>query len=101
MRVGEDVRIPDISVVSENARDDRGFLLDPPILCVEVISPEQRFSTLLQKCEAYHQFGVPYCWVIDPDRKISWEYHREGTLTQGNEFLTAGDIRISLNELFR
>jgi hypothetical protein len=33
---------------------------------------------MLVKCEKYHAWGVPYFWVIDPDKHNAWEYHSGG-----------------------
>jgi Uma2 family endonuclease len=102
-RRGDDVRIPDLAFVPPNAHFDNGILTDSPILCVEVLSPSQRQSELFAKCEAYHAWGVPYCWVIDPIEKIAWEYHAHSPvrLIARNDFLKSGEIIVSLAELFR
>src|SRR5258708_4963029 len=42
------------------------------LLCVEVLSPEDRVGVMLAKCEHYHAWGVPFCWVLDPDKRIAW-----------------------------
>jgi Uma2 family endonuclease len=75
---------------------------DPVLLCVEILSPEDRIGVVLTKCEQYHDWGVPYCWVIDPEKQTAWQYH------QGNEpehltnagTLTAGELNVRLAELF-
>ena len=36
---------------------------DPVLLCVEIVSPPDRIGKLFGKCEEYHKWGVPYCWV--------------------------------------
>ena len=66
VRRGDEVRIPDVVFVAPNAKFQDGILVGPPLLCVEILSPSQRPSELFAKCEAYHAWGVPYCWIIDP-----------------------------------
>src|ERR1700733_14515485 len=61
VRHGQDVRIPDLVFVAAGARFENGILVEPPLLCVEVLSPSQRQSELFAKCEAYHSWGVPFC----------------------------------------
>lgn len=102
-RKGGDVRIPDLAFVPPDAHFENGILIDSPILCVEVLSPSQRQSELFAKCEAYHAWGVPYCWVIDPLEKIAWQYdaHSPVRLIAPDVLLTAGEITVSLVELFR
>jgi Uma2 family endonuclease len=103
MRRGEDVRIPDLVFVSPEARFEEGILVDAAWLCVEILSPSQRQSELFAKCETYHSWGVPYCWVIDPVKKIAWDYHSgcPVRLLPDNGALQAGDITITLLELFQ
>ena len=75
---------------------------DPVLLCVEIVSPPDRAGKLFGKCEEYHRWGVPYCWVIDPERKIAWEYFLEDVEPRKvEETLTAGLIHLSLGDVFR
>ncbi|HEX4228998.1 MAG TPA: Uma2 family endonuclease [Bryobacteraceae bacterium] len=99
---GEDVRIPDLVFVLPEARFEDGFLIDPPHICLEVLSPSQSPKELFVKCEAYHQWGAPYCWVIDPIKKVVWEYHKDSALRilWEEDDLTAGDIAIPVARIF-
>jgi Uma2 family endonuclease len=103
IRKGDDVLIPDLVFVPSGARYERGILMDPPLLCVEILSPSQRLSTLFAKCETYHAWSVPYCWVADPIGKLAWEYHQAAPvrLLSNEDSLTAGEIRVAIGELFR
>lgn len=75
---GGDVLIPDVLVLgSDRPRMHRDVLNEPPLLCVEILSPSQRAEEMLAKCERYRDFGVPFCWVLDPVGFRAWEYHRE------------------------
>lgn len=75
---------------------------NPVLLCVEIVSPPDRVGKLFGKCEEYHKWGVPYCWVIDPERKIVWEYFPEDVEPRKVEdVVTAGPIRLSIEDVFR
>jgi Uma2 family endonuclease len=91
--------IPDVAVV---ARVEGDYLTEAPILCIEILSPEQRLGEMLAKCEQYHTWGVPYCWVIDPEKRTAWEYHKNGEPVKAvrNSALRAGDLSVALEELF-
>jgi len=76
---------------------------EPVLLCVEILSPEGRVGAMLAKCEQYHAWGVPFCWVVDPEKQTAWQYHagakpehvdRAGTVT-------AGELSVRREELFR
>jgi Uma2 family endonuclease len=70
------------------------------LLCCEIHSPDDHLGGTLAKCEEYHDWGVPFCWVIDPDRRTAWEYHAGGEPTRNTDALHAGDITVQLAELF-
>jgi Uma2 family endonuclease len=81
--------IPDVIAAPEIQSP---YPTDPVLLCVEILSPEDRVGATLAKCEDYHAWGVPFCWVIDPEKQTGWQYHagsepervdRGGTLTAG------------------
>lgn len=69
-------RIPDIAVTKQKARGR--VLLEPPFLCIEILSPDDRASRLEDKIDDYLNFGVAHIWVIDPQRRSAWSYTREG-----------------------
>lgn len=73
---------------------------EPVLLCCEILSPEDRLGATLSKCEEYHAWGVPYCWVIDPVKRTAWEYHSGGEPERASTALRAGEISVSLEELF-
>jgi Uma2 family endonuclease len=102
IRQGDTVRIPDVVFVPVGAHFENGILLDSPILCVEILSPAQRQSELFAKCEAYHSWGVRYCWVIDPVGKVAWEYHLDSPVRTAGAAgdLRAGEIVVNVRDLF-
>ncbi len=73
---------------------------EPVLLCCEILSPEDRLGATFSKCEEYHAWGVPYCWVIDPVKRTAWEYHLSGEPMRVAESLRAGEIAVPLDELF-
>jgi Uma2 family endonuclease len=75
---------------------------EPVLLCVEVLSPEDRIGGTLAKCEEYHAWGVPFCWVIDPEKQTAWQYHSGGELQPiaRDGTLTAGTLIVTMEELF-
>lgn len=61
-------RIPDVCVYREPAPRERVFTT-PPFIAIEILSEDDRMSRLRVKIDDYLRFGVPYVWVIDPDRR--------------------------------
>jgi len=72
------------------------------LLCVEILSPEDRVGAMLAKCEEYHAWGVPVCWVIDPVKHVAWEYRADGEPLRidGGGHLRAGEIAVAVSDIF-
>ena len=75
---------------------------EPVLLCAEILSPDDRLGATLAKCEHYHTWGVPFCWVIDPEKQTAWQYHSgsEPERVERGGILSAGEVNIPLEELF-
>jgi Uma2 family endonuclease len=75
---------------------------NPVFLCIEIKSPDDRIGKLFGKCEEYHSWGVPHCWIIDPERKVAWAYDRgEPEPQKAEASLSAGPIQMALADVFR
>jgi len=88
--------VPDVCV----AGDFPGpYPTEPVILCCEILSPEDRIGAMFSKCEEYHAWGVPFCWVIDPLKRSAWEYHAAAEPVRVTGTLRAGELTVSVEEL--
>jgi Uma2 family endonuclease len=93
-------RVPDIAVTTKKPAGR--ILREPPLLCIEILSPEDRASRIEDKIDDYLNFGVLYIWLIDPKRKCAWLYTREGKRQQVNVLTTENPrIELAVDELFR
>lgn len=90
-------RIPDIAILRK--RPAGGIVTDPPLLCVEILSPEDTARRLEIRIDEYLAFGVPCCWVIDPEGRRAWEYTADGRREVKDGVLSAGHIRVRLQDL--
>jgi len=68
-------RIPDVMAIDRNAPDEQ-IITHAPLLCVEVLSPEDRISRMEVKVEEYFRMGVRAVWIVDP--RTSTAYQCEG-----------------------
>jgi Uma2 family endonuclease len=90
--------IPDV-IAAMHIQDP--YPTEPVLLCCEILSPDQEtLEAMLAKCEEYHAWGVPFCWVLDPVKRAAWEYPSAGEPARATAELRAGEIAISLEELF-
>jgi len=87
----DSVRGPDVCFISnarlEMANRETGYWGTLPELCVEVISPGDAWSEVMEKVEEYLAAGVVLVWVVDPQRRKAYVY-RSGRPTR---VLTAND----------
>ena len=66
-------RVPDISVVAAEAPFER-VLTRPPILCVEILSSEDRWARITERFEDYRRMGVSSLWAVDPIEGKAWTW---------------------------
>jgi Uma2 family endonuclease len=90
-------RVPDITVVAR--RPASGIVTEPPLLCIEILSPEDTHNRLRHRIEDYLRFGVPSVWVIDPRERRGWIWTSDGMREAKDGVLTAGEIRLPLAAL--
>ena len=70
-------RIPDLCVVLGDTNEQ--ILTTPPFLCVEILSPDDRWSRVQARIRDFLAMGVPYIWVLDSQDKTAFiETSREG-----------------------
>jgi Uma2 family endonuclease len=63
-------RIPDICVVLGDTEEQ--ILTQPPFLCVEILSPEDRWVRVKERINDFLAMGVPYVWVIDSQTRQAY-----------------------------
>jgi Uma2 family endonuclease len=90
-------RIPDIAVYSSEPREQ--VPSEPPLVTIEVLSPDDRFSYLGPKLSEYRHWGVRHIWIVDPEAQRLTTYDANGlndveefTLPEFGITLTRSDI---------
>jgi Uma2 family endonuclease len=58
-------RIPDIAVFAGQRPSER-VPQSPPLIAIEILSPDDRIPDLTEKLKDYLRWGVRYIWIIDP-----------------------------------
>lgn len=91
--LGKEYMTPDVmmSFPGEYRRTKIGHLVAPAFLCIEITSPGQNEENAISKAQRYHAWGIPNCWVIDPESRLCLEYHG------GNEIIIARDVLRALS----
>ena len=93
--------VPDVGV-QRRSELQRPYPTKPIFLCIEILSPDNRLAVTVAKCEEYHAWGVPFCWIVDPEDKRCWEYHageRPHEISDDGH-LTAQELSLSVTNIF-
>jgi Uma2 family endonuclease len=93
-------RIPDVMVT--RGKPDEQILTKPPLLCIEILSPEDRVSRTNLRIQEYLDFGVPVVWLVDPAERRVWVYRKTGIkeATDDSVSLDGTDITVPFSEIF-
>jgi Uma2 family endonuclease len=70
------IRIPDVAVHQGMPRE--ACPNTPPFVAIEVLSPDDRVSDVMQKLKEYRDFGVAHIWAVDPENRTLFVYDEEG-----------------------
>ena len=91
-------RIPDLCVLAEGAPREN-ITRTPPLLCIELLSKDDRMNEVVERVDDYFQMGVPVCWIIDPVKGRGWIATPGQLLEPSDGTLRAGDIAMPLFEV--
>lgn len=76
--VGGNIRSPDVSMMRNErlpeGKSPVGFIDGAPDLAVEVISPTEKTSDILEKIGEYFASGAQEVWLLFPERKQVHRY---------------------------
>ena len=94
-------RVPDLSVLRQGTPRER-IITHPPLIVIEILSPEDRLSRFQERIDDYLAFGVENIWIFDPETRRAWTADPEGLhLVQTGELTVPGTpIRVVLSEVF-
>jgi Uma2 family endonuclease len=68
-------RIPDFALYES---EPDGELPDtPPLLIIEIASPDDRLTDVKRKLEEYRVWGVTHVWFVEPEEKRLYVYEGE------------------------
>jgi Uma2 family endonuclease len=94
-------RVPDLSVLRDDAPKEQ-IITHPPLIAIEILSPEDRLSRFQDRIDDYLVFGVENIWIIDPERRAAYTATSSGLHPVRTNELTVPEtpIRVVLSELF-
>lgn len=94
-------RVPDVTVLRRSDPADP-IVRTAPLICLEVLSPEDRIDRLQQRFDDYFRMGVEHVWFLDPISRHAWIATPDGShITVPEAFTISGTpIRLVLAEIF-
>jgi Uma2 family endonuclease len=92
------VRIPDVVLVLKGPQSR--VLATPPILIIEILSPEDTYTETERRAADYQRMGVETIWIIDPETRTG-RVCTGDTWTQATRLELPGThIYVELDTLF-
>jgi Uma2 family endonuclease len=67
-------RVPDVLVMERPFRQNNRVLLDPPLLIIEILSPDDRMQETMQRFREYEKFGVRHIVQMDPEDRTTFVF---------------------------
>lgn len=94
-------RIADVCVVRRETPFEP-IVRTPPLLCIEILSRDDRMSQIQERVEDYLAMGIPAVWVVDPRRRRAYLATASGALEPALDALTVPGtpIHIPVAEVF-
>jgi Uma2 family endonuclease len=68
-------------------------LTDPPLLVIEILSPDDSYSDTQERAQDYRAMGVETVWIIDPKT-------RTGRMCSGTDWVEASRLGVKGTPLF-
>ncbi|HZB88923.1 MAG TPA: Uma2 family endonuclease [Terracidiphilus sp.] len=94
-------RIPDVSVLRVGSPRE-SILTHPPLIAIEILSPEDTMRRASFKTGEYLRFGIEHIWVIDPNARVAYRGTDSGLeLVPSGELLVPGTpVTVHIADLF-
>ena len=68
----------------------------PPLLVIEILSPEDRLARMLPKIQEYLSIGVKWIWLVDPQEKKAIIFSQQQPAGVAEDFLRTDDTAIAI-----
>jgi Uma2 family endonuclease len=91
-------RVPDICIILRSQEVEQ-VLSKPPLVCIEILSPEDRWTHVEKRIEDFLAMGVERVWVFDPQDRQVFECTKSGRREVLDDLLEAAPVSIRISEL--
>jgi Uma2 family endonuclease len=70
-------RVPDVLVLAAGHKRTP-VLIEPPLIAIEILSPDDDLEKTATKCAEYVQLGTPHVWIVDPYQRRVYTVGQSG-----------------------
>ena len=71
IQIGPDhYRVVDVCVTE--GEPEGQIFVDPPLVCIEILSRNDTLDQLQDVIDDYASLGVPYCWIVNPWKRLAY-----------------------------
>jgi Uma2 family endonuclease len=85
------VRVPDLVVLAAGPQPE--VVTEPPLLVVEILSPDDSYSDTQERAQDYRAMGVETIWIVDPKT-------RTGRMCRGAEWVESSRLEVKGTPLY-
>ena len=94
-------RVPDVMVL-RRGKKYTGVIHDAPLLCIEVLSPEDTWARIRERLDDYLAMGVAHIWCFEPETREVRINTSEGfvKVVEPELAIPGTQIRITISAVF-
>jgi len=94
-------RVPDVMVLRADQKVHR-IVREAPLVCIEIVSPEDTWKRLQSVMSDYLAMGVQHIWAFDPETRSAHRFDAEGfhRVTSDALIVDGTEIHVVVNEVF-
>ena len=87
--------VPDLCVLRKGSPRE-SILTRPPLIAIEIMSPEDTIRRASAKAKQHLDFGVEHMWAIDPSARVAYRRTQSGL-----ELVQSGELTVLFEKLDR
>ena len=92
------VRIPDVILVRRGPQPE--VIVEPPVLAVEILSPDDTYTETQSRSADYLRMGVPCVWIVDPTSRTGRQCVGSAWIESDTLVVPETAIQVNLQKLF-
>jgi Uma2 family endonuclease len=92
------IRLPDVVVVPAGSYPQT--LVEPPLIVIEILSPDDSYSETQTRARDYQSMGIENIWLIDPETRTARVCRGENWTETARFTVEASPIYLDVTALF-